>query len=634
MSKLRLPRTQLVALLPLFLALLLTPMLCAEDFLKKIEELGVSPARIIGLDDSGVPRVCGTGVVEAPSSSKRRSKGLQLETRSYETIPGVIRDDGVESFRVEVHVNGSVSRVVMRNLGSPGLVPPEDPPFDLEDDGTGEDRVAGDGIYTTGLYRWNTAVPLSPSYKNDPTSPSGLDIVNVGAMLIEETDGKKTQFLLNTPQVGVLSSTIEAVSVRALSSSVVASPHLVNILGNNRETQRTLREIGGDVRELTRSLYELLPDAFDFVVFFSIDHVERTPYLSEVNLRSGVHFKVQVNYTGMGLNPFDGGAIYGSSGRLLSVNILDTHERGIVGENVTHEIVHQWEAYISTSLGLSDSTQHYLIRASVGSLVGGLLWLENGDGTFTIDCDQGRNGATQASELGRYLMGLIPASAVSPIHIYDERSHLPHVKCTSDLPVTSDEIVRTVTIEDIQALHGERWPGPEESQKDFSILFVAESHNRLLTSTEMTFYDRLAEHYTGELSPEQPDPRLTRLNWPSVTRFLGAGTTWTSDVVLGGSQMGFDVNQDGRVDVVDPLALLFLLFGLGDETLPCGTGSFDDRSNALLFDWNEDENVDLADPVAALAWMFVGGAPHSRFGAGGLRCHVLPGCPEVCSTDD
>jgi hypothetical protein len=94
--------------------------------------------------------------------------------------------------------------------------------------------------------------------------------------------------------------------------------------------------------------------------------------------------------------------------------------------------------------------------------------------------------------------------------------------------ITQSEIDRTTTITDIQAIHGVRFPGPLTAQRDFTLAFVAESHDRLLNQTEMTFYEILAEYYTRILAPEVPDPYVT-FNWVPITRFFGEGTTWRSD---------------------------------------------------------------------------------------------------------
>jgi hypothetical protein len=143
------------------------------------------------------------------------------------------------------------------------------------------------------------------------------------------------------------------------------------------------------------------------------------------------------------------------------------------------------------------------------------------------------------------MMGLLDASAVPPMHVYSDTSTSPLLKCFTEEPISTAEVVTTVTIADIQNMHGSRRPEPAQAPHNFHIAFVAESHERLLNATEMTFYDILAAHYTKSLPPQDPDPYVG-FNWVPVTRFFGQGTTWRSDiprVVRRG-----DVDHDGDVD--------------------------------------------------------------------------------------
>src|SRR3972149_5007410 len=68
----------------------------------------------------------------------------------WQTVPNVIRADGVESFVLEIETNRAVNGVTIERNdrffsmpgGATGVV-------SLRDDGLGSDRVAGDSIYTT-----------------------------------------------------------------------------------------------------------------------------------------------------------------------------------------------------------------------------------------------------------------------------------------------------------------------------------------------------------------------------------------------------------------------------------------------------------------------------------------------------
>jgi len=485
----------------------------------------VSPNQILGPDSVGIPIVSGSANDVEPTSTpalQAKSVGLPSGTRGWETIPNVIRNDGLESFRVEVDTNGPVAKVKLEGI-SHLLTPPEPSPIELLDDGLGADRVAGDNVFTSGPFRFDTSKTMPLFYLHDPTSPSGLFTDNIGVMTIEELDGTTSSFLKG-PSFAVLDSDIQETTTVTLSSDVVISPHLINIRSNTHETQSNLRLLGGSLANLTNPIYGVLPDEFDFFMLFSTNKIELLPRTASSNFNAGVHSSVQVNYTGTGLELRDSTTTFGSDGRLLGINVLDAYDRGILSQNATHELVHQWAAHISPSLGLSDGV-HYDGRSNVGSLVGGFQWIDDGDGNFTINCDEGRNGAHSAPPLDKYLMGLIDGSGVPTLHTYSGTSLGPLPKCSAGEPVLGEEIVETVTITDIQSIHGVRTPGPVSAQRDFHIAFVAESHDRWLNATEMTFYEILAEHYTKEVLVGDPDPYVGISNWVPITRFFSEGTT-------------------------------------------------------------------------------------------------------------
>src|SRR5262249_31838513 len=138
------------------------------------------------------------------------------------------------------------------------------------------------------------------------------------------------------------------------------------------------------------------------------------PGNNSVNFIAGQHWSVQVNSKGIGLSTFNVSSNYGSSGRLQGINLLDANDRGIYSGNATHELIHQWAAYINSAVGLS-SGGHYSPNSSVGSLVGGFRWTNNAQGRFVLDCPEGRNGAYHVAPLDKYLMGLISSNEI-PVH--------------------------------------------------------------------------------------------------------------------------------------------------------------------------------------------------------------------------
>jgi hypothetical protein len=328
-------------------------------------------------------------------------------------------------------------------------------------------------------------------------------------------------------------------SINQLTPSLAFSRHLINVATTTRETQKFLRFLGGDRRNITLPIYQQLPDSIHFLMLFSTYKIEHQNQTAGPNFVAGVHTTIRVNYTGTGRNMFDNSGFYGSSGVLMSINALDTCDRGIYASNATHELEHQWGVDTSTSLGLNDGGAHYVSRCSVGSLLGGQRWDSNGSGGWILNCDEGRMyGAHRASPLDLYLMGLLPGASVPDMYIYSSSSPTPNARCGQLI----DDIVRTVTIGNIQSLHGVRTPGPATAQRNFTIGFVAESNGRLLNPVEMTFYDIFAEHYTSAVPPGDPDPYIA-FSWPSISRFFGTDVTWSTAI-----RQKVDYDRDGDVD--------------------------------------------------------------------------------------
>lgn len=441
----------------------------------------------------------------------------------WETIPGVIRNNGTDTFRLEVNVNGPVSNVVISLresiVGQTGLTT-----FLLRDDGLAGDRQAADFIFTSEPLRFNTnKQSLLPAYfNNDINSPWGLAIQTVCSVTINETNGTTGRFL-NPPGIGILNTNVPLIEAYSVSTNLALTDHVINLRGTNLATQKLLRGYLSAPDELPRKVYGVMPDTYDVFVCFSTYHVERTPYGTTANFVAGVQVPVQVNYSGTGQAMFNNSASYGSGGRLLGVCALDSYDRGVFSANCTHEILHHWASFMG-SLPFSNG-QHYMARSSVGSLLGGYKWDSNGLGGWKVNCNEGEAGATQLDPLDKYLMGLISAEDVPTLYTYSTSDPSPGLLCNK----TVSNIVSQTTIAQIVATYGQRTPGPATAKRDFSIGFIAESYQRLLTPAELTFYEILAAHYTRPLGGFQRP--FVGYNWAPITQFFGEGTTWKSEVL-------------------------------------------------------------------------------------------------------
>ena len=94
----------------------------------------------------------------------------------------------------------------------------------------------------------------------------------------------------------------------------------------------------------------------------------------------------------------------------------------------------------------------------------------------------------------------------------------------------------------------------------------------------------------------------------------------------GGMMIPGDENEDGKLDISDPVALLNHLFLGTNPTLPCGDGTTGHPSNVTLLDLNGDGRIDISDPVFGLNFLFAGG-PNP---VPGTACRSIPDCPDLC----
>jgi hypothetical protein len=438
--------------------------------------------------------------------------------RAWECVPSVIRADGVDSFRLEEDVNGAVSNVVLGLVGSYLQFVTGTNTQNLRDDGLNGDRVAGDHIFTSERIVYGPTIYFPANMFYDSNSPAGLHYQTLGACRVIETNGVTNEFLIY-PTIGLLNTNVPLVETVQLATNVVASAHLMNISTGARQCQKALRQdTFSSMNAVTKPIYSVLPDAFDFLTFLSVDHAEYVPDSYSENFVAGAHSRAKVNYTGTGLASNDSTAFYGSGGRLLGVSILDVLSRGIAASICTHEMLHQWASFTSGSLGLTSSDgSHYSSACSADSLVGGAHWTWNTNGTLTAGC--GGGDGTQAPPLDKYMMGLIWGSNVPPLYVNNDGAGC--------YPVVTN--YSTVSISNIQAIHGVRTPTPATAQKQFQLCFAVESFGRFLTPVEMTFFEVLASHYTQPIAPGQPSPPVG--GWSSIANYFGEGSKWNSDVL-------------------------------------------------------------------------------------------------------
>jgi uncharacterized protein (TIGR03437 family) len=126
--------------------------------------------------------------------------------------------------------------------------------------------------------------------------------------------------------------------------------------------------------------------------------------------------------------------------------------RSLLGRDFGH-----WSFFLNVESSLS----HPAARRS--SSMEGNVWRENGNGTFTSE-----SLVDGYSRLDHYLMGLRPASDVSPIFLISNPSGTSEVSTSSPTPnKTVTGTKQTITIDQIVQQNGARFPDAISAQKNF-----------------------------------------------------------------------------------------------------------------------------------------------------------------------
>jgi len=233
---------------------------------------------------------------------------------------------------------------------------------------------------------------------------------------------------------------------------------------------------------VARRFYETHGDSYDFLVVF-------TNFDFATGEALAFHNAVRSQVEGIGKTALDNGDLFGSPGRLHGYVDMAALSRyrlppqsltpGDPGFRATlnilaHEVAHEWlaevryrnaQGEISSDLLGKDLAHWSALLDSDASVMYGSDWKRNADGTYTA-----ARVMDTYSSLDLYLMGLLPASGVSPMTLLRN----PALDGTAS-PVEGETITatpETVTIEQIVAAEGVRRPDSLTSPKAFRLGFV------------------------------------------------------------------------------------------------------------------------------------------------------------------
>jgi hypothetical protein len=164
---------------------------------------------------------------------------------------------------------------------------------------------------------------------------------------------------------------------------------------------------------------------------------------------------------------------------------------------IGHELGHRWAASVSAKIsgeviplgpvhwarGLQAPAAFPYQRPTEASAMGGGVWQDNFDGTYTQLDDDYYVPATGYSHLDLYLMGLISASEVPDFFLL--KNLAPVGKDANDHPIFRADRTK-VTIQDVIANEGLRLPDVDHSQKKFNTGIVMIVEHGRKPSPELT----------------------------------------------------------------------------------------------------------------------------------------------------
>lgn len=423
------------------------------------------------------------------------TSGWQLVFGAFE--PAVVANDGQSSARLEVHLVNLPAGASVRAGMSPsartqgaahydlkldgssiGTMP-----FELFDDGTHGDVMAGDSVYSrAGL---TTEAPI-----REDNGVRGA--VSINALYINESGVEEEHLIATRNSAGRRRTLGSGFTLHVVEQSarvqvtqhrpgVRRSAHLLNIVAaEHAMTSRSLLSRGGlqAMIDMVEAAQSELAESIDLVYFFPL-----RPALTNV---SGIYFPLSNDVQGIGRTVSPGpGPQLGDTQGLVVLSPAP-------GVPITHETGHRWGVKIG--LGLSNDGSHWGLVAADGVLGGFPPSALNdlGGGVFQLTRASALPDRPQRfSDLELYLMGLMPPEEVAPVSVVSDYTITDSSNPTY---LTLNATLRTVSVDDIVAEHGPRLPAFGDAPTEFRSAFVVFS-TRALTVSEMSFFDHHASSF-------------------------------------------------------------------------------------------------------------------------------------------
>ncbi|MCB9727733.1 MAG: hypothetical protein H6744_11135 [Deltaproteobacteria bacterium] len=414
-------------------------------------------------------------------------------------VPFAVRNDGTEAARLEVRVTGGAPLQVWAGVSGSSASPLDLPPLsdlrvdgvgvgqdgiELFDDGSHEDRYAGDGVWSRGGI---TAV--TPADTGARLGLRSLDLVRVreasGTTARPVWQGYQDQrsvFVSGTFDLGVIRpSAVQTPQPRG--EGAQATTHLVNLVAPQVMPIITAMLNGdeADVPALSRAVMGRLG--------YEVDLLYVLPEYYAVSGAGGATFNVRNAVEGIGSNVGVSAGEWGSE-RLQSVFAMNFSDTG----PLLHETAHRFAVFLDARFGFAGN---FWGTSSANGQLGGFdldTLVDHGDGTYTVDrfgrfANGGETFPYGPWEL--YLMGLLDPAELEPLRVMRDAESLAIAGERETLRASA---LDTVTLADVVAVHGPRKPAFPQAPDQFRAAFVALS-SRPLTASEMSFYEAWAARF-------------------------------------------------------------------------------------------------------------------------------------------
>jgi hypothetical protein len=368
-------------------------------------------------------------------------------------------EDRESAVSIEVHFT-QLDDVVSARIVGPNEI------LNLHDDGTHGDVAAGDGVFSISDVRPYCARRFSLKFDKSLATWYGTLEVTLSDGRTLEDSGSVRIGLVNPKFLLQSDVTVLGDGITMTSNVLFIEDSAGAIFDGYPVFSTAVEEV---VRAACERLYHVMPDDFDFVLIMSGMRMFEAAGYEEIVATT---VRVSNDIEGIGLSLFDRTKEFSSAGRLQAAMV---HSFGGL-DLADRELMQRWGAGLGTSLGLALETTGGSLLWSPLSDIGGQLsayyvsesgeagrFADNGDGTWRL-APVTDNEVYSPLEL--YIMGLIPADEVPPIHLLS----YPNV---SDPERVTAESVRTIKIDDILgAAGGARRPSSEDAPVEFDVAFV------------------------------------------------------------------------------------------------------------------------------------------------------------------